>query len=580
MKRFVSLLILLLLLSGCGSNNSETEPTENQGSTHTVPLTEYNLPVREYTGMATLGGNLLLYGENEMVLMSSDTKQILASTAIEDLPRPESNDLQIGKKGVACYDRSSRTLYFWDNMLQFTSFMQVQDEIMGAVQLTQGWESLYYCTAEGIKVLDMSTGMSRMLKSREGNWLGITGSFQDDTVLQCRLELEDGRVRTMMILAETGETLWESDSEDIWYGSGDLYFCNLQTGSSREWIYGWGEDQPRNFWPAEEAQIIALPQGNAVVTITAEDSGAVLDFYQLTNGKRTATLTRKTMPEIDGITWVDKCVYYIEGSKLYCWDTKLSPVNDDAVYMTHRYTPADPDEKGLEDRNIQIRILEKIYGVNIFFWDEVIQVQPNSYDFTAEYIPEDYDAGLEALETALSKFPQELVSGSASWTENGKLNIVLVRDITAVDGTAVDGLQYLLDGNVCIALDMSGAVEKTFYHTMGHILDIVMLSNTKLLYDWDKLNPSGFSYDYDYAANLKRDGSQYLEESKRYFINTFSMSYPVEDRATILEYAMQSGNGEYFESQYMQAKLQQLSKAIRKAFGLKGDGYTWEQYLN
>ena len=99
---------------------------------------------------------------------------------------------------------------------------------------------------------------------------------------------------------------------------------------------------------------------------------------------------------------------------------------------------------------------------------------------------------------------------------------------------------------------------------------------------WDELNPKGFAYDYDYITNMTRDGSAYLQDSNRYFIDTYSMSFPKEDRARIMEYAMTEGNEFYFQSTAMQAKLLALCQGIREAFGLRKspETFLWEQYLN
>ena len=60
------------------------------------------------------------------------------------------------------------------------------------------------------------------------------------------------------------------------------------------------------------------------------------------------------------------------------------------------------------------------------------------------------------------------------------------------------------------------------------------------------------------------------------------MSFPKEDRARIMEYAMLDGYDDYFTSPTMQAKLHQLCLGIRKAFNLEKspDVYRWEQYLD
>ena len=82
-------------------------------------------------------------------------------------------------------------------------------------------------------------------------------------------------------------------------------------------------------------------------------------------------------------------------------------------------------------------------------------------------------------------------------------------------------------------------------------------------------------------TNLDRDGSLWLEGENRAFIDTYSMSYPKEDRARIMEYASMEGNDHYFESPMMQRKLEVLCRGIREAFGLEGlqSPLPWERYL-
>lgn len=59
------------------------------------------------------------------------------------------------------------------------------------------------------------------------------------------------------------------------------------------------------------------------------------------------------------------------------------------------------------------------------------------------------------------------------------------------------------------------------------------------------------------------------------------MTYPKEDRATILEYAMLPDTAGYFTSETMQQKLGTVCEAIREAFGWEDDEsiFLWEQYL-
>jgi hypothetical protein len=121
---------------------------------------------------------------------------------------------------------------------------------------------------------------------------------------------------------------------------------------------------------------------------------------------------------------------------------------------------------------------------------------------------------------------------------------------------------------------MDADLERNFYHAIGHLTDTRVLSASTAYYEWEKLNPPNFAYDNDYIANQDRDAGDYLLDSDRWFIDTFAMSFPVEDRSRIFEFACLPGNENYFSSKIMKQKLQRVCKGIREAFDLEGDKKT------
>ena len=576
MKRWMSLLLLLALLCGCGNSDaSGTEPTQTAGepAQPASPLTVWDLPEGNYTDLIAVDGDLLLLGEEKTVRLSGQTMEPLASVKLKDAAV-----LRSGADGIACYEESTRTIHFLDEDLQQISFLTLPESAMGGICLTDEGKTVCYCTPEGVQLLDIATGVSRSLCRRDGNWLGISRTLCSGTVLQCAVQMDDGSIRTLYLSERTGEVLDQTEDVTVLGADGDLYFCRL--GS--EWIYGWGNSQPRNFWAAEDAQIFPLLSGEAVVTVSGAESGAVLDCFNLKTGKRTATLEVEA-DAIEAMTWLDGYVYFTDSSRLYCWDLAQTAVEDTADYMSFRYTREDPDEDGLQRYLDQAANMQKFYHVNIILWEDVAAVQPDNYSFVAEYIPENYADCFTFLRDALSGFSGNFFYRAADWTESGMLNIVLVSDIvTDVADThpAHDGIQYLLNGNAYIVLELDGDLQSSFYHMLGHIIDIEVMSNSTVLYEWSDVNPAKFSYDNNYDSYENRKSTKYLSGSKQYFIDSFSMSFPVEDRATIFEYAMMDGNGEHFASKYMQVKLRRGCNGIREAFGLKGSSYPWEQYLN
>lgn len=145
-----------------------------------------------------------------------------------------------------------------------------------------------------------------------------------------------------------------------------------------------------------------------------------------------------------------------------------------------------------------------------------------------------------------------------------------------------NGIQFMNGTDAYIVLAAGDTSEKALYHELYHVMETHILGNSIALDQWAKLNPVGFEYDYDYLANAQRDGSEFLQPDTRSFVDTYSMSYPKEDRARIFEYAMTAGNEPLFAASPLQYKLKMLCQGIREAFGLKKstENFPWEQYLN
>ena len=221
--------------------------------------------------------------------------------------------------------------------------------------------------------------------------------------------------------------------------------------------------------------------------------------------------------------------------------------------------------------------------MEILLGDDVLRAVPWDYTLTDEYLVPVLRDHLDRLEHQLSLFPDGFF-----WTlteDFSGLTVCLARSIHPNDGAAfaqdAGGLQYWIDNHACIALTTADFTEGSFYHELCHVMDTRIFTHSNAYDQWEEINPSGFAYDYDYEANANRNAGEYLRDAERCFIDTYSMSFPREDRARVLEYAMTEGNAHYFQSPTMQKKLLQICLGIREAFGLKKspDTFLWEQYL-
>ena len=608
MKRWIFPLILALLLTGCGvrgtepstdpsttapaaPSESQTVPTAESTEPHTAPTTEPTEPsppettvddgqpmnamelYKEYDAVTGFGDQILLFSGVELSLWNFGAENPSVVIRIAGLPLPGGGQLQVTEENIVYFDSTAKAVVYLDNELEELKRLSLEEEILGRPWLAADGNKLYFCCPEGLRVWDLETGICRNLKIQAGNWLGITGSLLEGTALRCQLQEDDGTVRTLLVSAENGQTLYEGEILNSITGNGSMYCC--VTGE--EWIFGTAGDRPQTLMLTEA---VPLPEIQAAVNVLSSKGETILHLIDLTTGRCVATQVMMA-ESIGELMAFNGYIWFFENGQLWRWDPALSAVEQDWSYTSYRYTYDDPDVEGLAALQARADALAQQYGIQVLMWQNVASAEPAGYTFGIEYRTDVYERAITALEAAFAKLPEQMLSRAADWATDGTLHIVLASGIATPSDTAystVTGMEYLLDGKVYIVLEMGDHMESAFYHTLYHVIDPLVLSNSIAYYKWNDLNPKGFQYDNDYLANLSRDGSQYLEGT-RYFIDTFSMSYAVEDRARIFEYAMMADNGAYFNSEPMQSKLKMLCQGLREVFGLTGDSYPWEQYL-
>jgi len=600
MKRWLVVLATALLLAGCSNTapqeieDSATLPTVQSPEQSVSALYDPENPIEKLTdgavkaympkdgktvAVAAMGKHLVLFTEDTMTLLRGERMTEIAKIQIEGLPLPNSGMLQIKADGVAYYDAKGKQIVFLSQFFREVGTFSLPAEIIGDVYLTPDWRYVYYCSEAGVHALDMDTGVSRLLKAQSGDWQGIVGGFLNGTVLRCVIRQENKTDRVMLLSAETGTVLQEGEHVQSIRGSGDCYYIALED----DHVFGVLEEQPKNLLPAGKGKLFPLPDVGGAVQYTKLDSGCRLDYYDIESGKRTASVELPGIVKLSRVFGVNGAVLFTSGDTLYRWETALSSVEDQRIYAVPRYYYKKPDTAGLAAIGKQLESLEERFGVEILYWKEVEELAPWDYKFTAEFLTEPYSANIYKLERALSKFPEGFFQKTAQWTNSGKLKILLVRGIYAgVDTekyTSAPGIQFTANGDAYIALSVGEELEQWLYHEVGHLIDSRVLSTANTYSQWNKLNPWDFKYDNDYEKNQERTESKYLEGEKRHFVDLYSMSFAVEDRSRIFEYACMPGNEEVFASKYMQKKLKTVCEGIRKAFDLTGESYIWEQYL-
>ena len=372
--------------------------------------------------------------------------------------------------------------------------------------------------------------------------------------------------------------------------SGDSYYAAFPTGMTQALLFGKDGEEPLALMPNNiTAECIFLETIHAAVTVS-QGEALQLDCYDLETGCRSSLPELETSRDPLSIDDTDDGFGYIllydesyGCETLYRWDIDAFPLSDDTVCTGVYRTAENPDYNGIAQCQVYAAEIGSKYGIEVLVWEDALAVQPWDYDLEAEYLVPVIQWELERLDQYLAQYPNGVLETTASHFTS--LKICLVRSLTgtAESGSlaAAAGVQFFDGTDAYVVLAAGESFEKTLYHELYHVMETHILNESIAFDQWERMNPEGFAYDYDYAANARRDGSAYLHSETRSFIDTYSMSFPKEDRARIMEYAMTAGNEALFQSPYMQAKLSQLCLGIREAYDLEKseETFLWEQYL-
>lgn len=623
MKRLMLLVLTLLALCGCASQPEPTAAPTEPAVTVPPAVTEaaglydadseseartggalkaYPLNRTDCFGFIRMGDDLVLFsgGENTVLTkLSGKNRYVSATTTINCYIFPDDAAIQASEKGMTYYDERHHQLIFLDAQLKEVKKVSLPESIYGAPALSADREKLYYCTGQALRCLDLEDGLDRLLKEMYYEDLNLTGLHCGDTVVACLAEDSVGNYTQLYISAETGQLLYETPADVSVWTSGSFYLATDWDGIYQELLIGDSEQGPTlltprvcGSWPYPVPEI----GGAVLVSEDAEADSLQLDYYDLQRGKRTAALTLEGLEPIYSVRATDhQNIWYLrydpkyECEVLYCWALQESAVEDDRVYLSTRYTAENPDLDGIAACQETAAALSEKYGVEVLLWTDATANQPWDYTLVPEYQVPVIREELKELEEFLALYPAGFLKTAAANTGSDRIRICLVRSILGNDsayGTLREaaGLQYWDDyanTYLCLSAEQGGLMQNAC-HEVFHIIDSRVITECKAYDDWNALNPKGFDYDYDYTSYPFREDYQWIEGDNRAFIDFYSMSFPKEDRARIMEYAMMPDNAACFESEIMQKKLRQLCLGIREAFGLKKstEVFIWEQYLN
>lgn len=334
-----------------------------------------------------------------------------------------------------------------------------------------------------------------------------------------------------------------------------------------------------------------------------------INQYSLENGKRQYALDIYYVLKEEEFVLDCQTVYmekadcvvcYITGTskRWLVWDltTESSKTGDETNYVYQWQNPDNPEQEVLLKLQSRAAELGKKYGVDIYLGEAVKDCPKDIYEYKVSNNIIRIEKMLNLLEQALEKYPE----GMLAQLENdgygdSRLQIYLAGEIIPVDETGINsiGIQGTIDGITFLVLDINcfGDLENTIYHEIFHAIENHLNANPDAYFDyeiWDGLNPEGFFYDLDYKINEQSEDYAYTiddTEHEIYFVDVYSKSFPNEDRARIIEYAMLEDGDKRknnIKESRIQAKLKYICEQVRKGFDTTGwpEKTSWEKALN
>lgn len=609
MKHLLPLILFCLLLSGCGRNDipedvsptppvesatgDPSEPEEFGGAVQSIPLN-----LRAVHGLRVSGDRLFLfsgYGSTTLTVLDSRSMDEIASLTLDFQLESKDPSLRFHPDGsISFFNPGCAETIVLDDSLHELDRLEAPGALMGVPILSDDKTTLYYCTASHIRAWDLESGIRRYIKQMNFDSQVLINVLMDGTVLQC-LVTDGGKETSLFVSSKNGLLLHSGEGMYSLITEGSAYYAAFPAGHNNVLVFGQTNAPGQMLCPTEaDSEAFFLPGLDGLLTAKSlPDNRVHLTWYTLDTGHRTHDLTLDPFHYPSDVQYSSDSVYLLtydpddNQNLLYRWDVRSSDslsITDNVCYLSRYYSADSPDLAGLSQCRRNATQLEQRYGIRILIGDEAAGIAARDYNFTPEHLVPFIQRELALLEQRLAAYPEEMLHQTASHFTS--LNLCLVRSISSGNGSHIlngsTGVQFLDGPNAYVVITAGKFSDQALYHELFHVMETHIFGESIAFDRWNELNPAGFQYDYNYTANAIRDSGVYLFQDSRAFVDTYSMSFPKEDRARIMEYAMLPNQEELFFPQAMQKKLKTLCSGIREAYGLKAykDPFLWEQYLD
>ena len=281
---------------------------------------------------------------------------------------------------------------------------------------------------------------------------------------------------------------------------------------------------------------------------------------------------------------------FMDGThRLMFWDVNADCEGEDLPMLPLGETQQTQSvvEASLYERAAQ---LSQRFGVDIRIAEQCSLDYTNYRGFVMTN-PSYIRLALDTVEDALSQYPEgffrQLCYGSIE-----SVRIELVDALTAKEDAqnkpdAATGFAQNMGSYHLIVLDGYEVRKPTVFHELSHVIDKRLAWDSLIREDalfseeaWLALQPEGFEFGYTYSDYTGTAQLSYVESGD--FVSDYSMTYPTEDRSTLMEVAMLGQNWAFEPGSGRRAKMQYYADCIRDCFDTTGwpEITVWEQVLN
>lgn len=356
-------------------------------------------------------------------------------------------------------------------------------------------------------------------------------------------------------------------------------------------------------FPTEfENEYASCASGDRFATIGFSDgdyvSGSIV-VYNIKNGDRLCVLSAADIgcESLDGIS-IDKdgnmlLIAWTSGENLsdekgsiYLWRTaseSLYRACDDTVSI-------ELDESILPDTSMAtIADVKDRYGIEIKYGTAELIGTFFDYELYPMVDTISLTEGIDVVASVIGEFPEGFFDEVCKGGGFDRLEIYLCSGFRPLDTNGIESAVALTgtrNDTIMMAFDITSSyvIRQNFaheiMHAMEHRIGQYLSGKGESMSDyWDVLNPRGFEYYYSYHDSEGNEVSNtkyttWDQSSTAFFVDPYSKSFPSEDRARIFEYLFTNGR-DYFESPYLQKKVDRLISIINESFPCVAASDTW-----